>query len=603
MRGSTLSDTPLLSDAEVAAAIAHLKTEGYCLLKNRIPREVALSIGESLLAQHEEAHSAEENAGTFQLIFGLFNTDERTWQYMPAHPDCIKVAGHFLGGGQVRAIEGISGRTLPGARRGGLHKDCAQDFTVLPECCWGINGIWMLSDFTETNGATRIVPKSHVEQRTNPLDGASWEDVIERESVPVLGQAGDVFLWHMGTLHQSGANDSDEVRVSFNCGYLPAWFNHRIMGGHQPVWPSEYQKMPSAVREYLPRVTGYDRHDAYEYHARPRPPIEAEPHDAWARRAAASLGVSVAVGATHPINDTAVDAAVVQLERDGYCVLEASLEVEAAAQFSRRILDSYTKHAAEAGATLFGMMNREPAAWAIGAAHPATVRIARRVVGERVRVVDVATAPLLPRGPAAPETELCAHKSARAFEVGLPQSECPWLVEATWPLAADQAGDGCAVTLLPGSHRSRHPGPAPTGTSRQDEKNLHGPITVQLKPGSVLLSHGGLWMQRDLRTSLPLCSGSASLHILYGATWWNHWTEEDMEAVWPETYESMPATVQALMPGLLAAERKELYESAFDQSDFNRERFERRRREAKAATEAVSQRKDASATTRRAGKL
>jgi len=76
-----------------------------------------------------------------------------------------------------------------------------------------------------------------------------------------------------------------------------------------------------------------------------------------------------------------------------------------------------------------------------------------------------------------------------------------------------------------------------------------------------------------------------------------------MEAVWPETYESMPATVQALMPGLLAAERKELYESAFDQSDFNRERFERRRREAKAATEAVSQRKDASATTRRAGKL
>ena len=40
MRGSTLSDTPLLTDTEVAAAIAHLDSEGYCLLKNRIPREV-----------------------------------------------------------------------------------------------------------------------------------------------------------------------------------------------------------------------------------------------------------------------------------------------------------------------------------------------------------------------------------------------------------------------------------------------------------------------------------------------------------------------------------------------------------------------------------
>ncbi len=40
--GSTLSDTPLLSDTEVAAAIVHLDTEGYCLLKNRIPREVPM---------------------------------------------------------------------------------------------------------------------------------------------------------------------------------------------------------------------------------------------------------------------------------------------------------------------------------------------------------------------------------------------------------------------------------------------------------------------------------------------------------------------------------------------------------------------------------
>ena len=555
--------------------------------------QVALSIGESLLAQHEKAHAAAENAGTFQLLFGLFNTDERTWQYMPAHPDCIKVAGHFLGSGQVRAIEGISGRTLPGARLGGLHKDCAQDFNVLPECCWGINGIWMLTDFTEKNGATRIVPKSHIRQRTNPPDGAAWEDVVEEHAVPVLGQAGDVFLWHMGTLHQSGANDSGDVRVSFNCGYLPAWFNHRIMGGHEPVHPSEMAKMPSAVRDYLPRVAGYDRHDAYEYHARPRPPIAAESYDDWTLRVAKTLGFAAPARATQsilaavPMTETAVAAATAKLKRDGYCILEAQLSAEAAAKLSKQVLDCYNQHASESP-TLFGMMNREPAAWGIGAAHPETVSIARHVIGERVRVVDVAITPLQARQRLSSELEMCAHKSARAFEVELPQAECPWLIEATWPLSDEPAGDGCEMTLLPGSHRSRRPGPA-VATSEQDKSLLHESRTIQLKAGSVLLSHGGLWMERNRHTSLPLCSNTAAMTVLFGASWWNHWTDEDMEPLWPGTYDSMPPTVQALMPGLLASERKELYEPAFDQSDFNFARFERRRKEAQGAGEVVTQ--------------
>ena len=138
--GSTASSTPPLADAEVERAIAHLRTEGYCLLKNRIPRTVALSLADELLEQHEAAHPAADHESTFQLLFGLFNTDQRTWEYMPAHPDCVKVAGALLGAGQVRAIEGISGRTLPGATLGGLHKDCAQDFHTLPDtgCCWGV---------------------------------------------------------------------------------------------------------------------------------------------------------------------------------------------------------------------------------------------------------------------------------------------------------------------------------------------------------------------------------------------------------------------------------------------------------------------------------
>ena len=50
--------------------------------------------------------------------------------------------------------------------------------------------------------------------------------------------------------------------------------------------------------------------------------------------------------------------------------------------------------------------------------------------------------------------ELGAHRSARMFEVGLPQPECPWLIEGVWALSS-----GCEVSLVPASHRSRQPAP------------------------------------------------------------------------------------------------------------------------------------------------
>jgi ectoine hydroxylase-related dioxygenase (phytanoyl-CoA dioxygenase family) len=595
MGGSTLSDTAPLSDAEVAAAIEQLDSEGYCLLKNRIPRDVALSIADELLDQHEAAHSAAENAATFQLIFGLFNTDERTWQYMPAHPDVVKVAGNFLGNGQVRAIEGISGRTLPGAKVGALHKDCAQDFDQLPDCCWGINGIWMLSDFTETNGATKIVRRSHVEQRENPPAGVAWEDVIEADAVPVIGEAGDVFLWDMGTLHQSGANDSDEVRVSFNCGYLPAWFNHRIMGGHQPTQPSELAKMPTAVRQYLPRVTGYDRHDAYEYSAWPRPPTEPESAHDWRQRAAELLDLSLPPPpppTEELATDAAISAATTQMERDGYCLLEAQLAPAVVTALSGRLSACCARHKpTAAGGAVFGVMNHEPAAWAVGASHPSAVQIARHLIGHRARVVDVAVAsPAKPEAAAAatgsPAVAISAHRSASQFETGMPQPECPWLIEATWSLPGRPNADtSVEVTLVPGSHRSRRFAPDVEGAT----------TVVRLKRGDVLLSHGALWMERHVDTSLPACARTGDgrttmMHVLYGATWWNHWLEHDLEPLWPETYASMPTAVQALMPGLLAAERSEVFESAFDEDgELNRARFERRRSAAMAEMEAARQ--------------
>ena len=81
-----------------------------------------------------------------------------TWQYCACHPSAVEVVQHFCGP-DIIAGEAVCSRLPPGAPSGGLHKDCAQDFVnghPDTQCCWGVNGIWMLTDFTEENGATHV---------------------------------------------------------------------------------------------------------------------------------------------------------------------------------------------------------------------------------------------------------------------------------------------------------------------------------------------------------------------------------------------------------------------------------------------------------------
>ena len=168
--GYTLSPHRL-SAADVRAAIEHMATEGWCLLKGLIPKHIAAELAEEMLRQHE----AEGSAEGFALIFGCMSRDDRSWQYLTCHPDPVAVCQHFLGP-DIVAGEAVCSRMQPGAPLGGLHRDCAQDFFVVPEphCLWGVNGIWMLTDFTEENArAPSPTPPLHRTADAAPVSAGS----------------------------------------------------------------------------------------------------------------------------------------------------------------------------------------------------------------------------------------------------------------------------------------------------------------------------------------------------------------------------------------------------------------------------------------------
>lgn len=94
----------------------------------------------------------------------------------------------------------------PGGELQNLHVDWSE--AVAPDNFQVCNSIWLLDDFTEENGATRVVPGSH-------RFGKIPQEVMDDSSQPhpdevlLLGEAGTVVIfnshtWHGGTFNRSG---------------------------------------------------------------------------------------------------------------------------------------------------------------------------------------------------------------------------------------------------------------------------------------------------------------------------------------------------------------------------------------------------------------
>jgi ectoine hydroxylase-related dioxygenase (phytanoyl-CoA dioxygenase family) len=82
-----------------------------------------------------------------------------------------------------------------------------------------VNVMWMLNDFTEANGATRMVPRSHLYGRRP--DAQRDKDVV---SIPAEGVAGSAMLFDGRIWHGTGANISDEQRLGILSTFVAPQF-------------------------------------------------------------------------------------------------------------------------------------------------------------------------------------------------------------------------------------------------------------------------------------------------------------------------------------------------------------------------------------------
>lgn len=66
------------------------------------------------------------------------------------------------------------------------------------------------------------------------------------------------------TIHMAGAHRGVDVRVGLNVAYYPRWFNNWVEGGHQPVWPETFARMPAQMQRLCTGRQAHSRDEAYE---------------------------------------------------------------------------------------------------------------------------------------------------------------------------------------------------------------------------------------------------------------------------------------------------------------------------------------------------
>jgi hypothetical protein len=104
-----------------------------------------------------------------------------------------------------------------------------------------ITALWALDDFTADNGATRIVPGSHLRPEGKP--GAA-------ETVPAEMPPGSVLLFCGRLYHGAGANTTDRPRLGVVIDYIQPWL--RPCEAHTlSASPGQVRELPQRLQELL----------------------------------------------------------------------------------------------------------------------------------------------------------------------------------------------------------------------------------------------------------------------------------------------------------------------------------------------------------------
>ncbi len=241
-----------IKDATVDNVVAAMRAEGYCIVEGILNQKEVQQTKADLLDVLGVIPTGRNDFEGYktQRIYALF-AKTRMFDQAAIHPLLLGVLDDILGQYQLSAPVGIF--IGPGEVAQGLHKD--QSVYPLPDDFRPvvINTMWSFDNFTQANGATRLIPKSHTWTDRTP----TGEEKFIYAEMP----AGSVMFYPGNAWHSGGANTTDQPRLGVILEYVSAWL--RPQENHVLAVPREIvETLPERLQELLgynifPPFVGY----------------------------------------------------------------------------------------------------------------------------------------------------------------------------------------------------------------------------------------------------------------------------------------------------------------------------------------------------------
>lgn len=246
-----LDDVPSAT-TDLATAKADLDTHGYCILAGALSASQVDALRTRITEQAEaewamglarQDHAQPDDIN--QAVYMLINKG-RIFRDLILNERTLDLVGHVLGpgfllsasdaviarpGGNVMSLHTdqwwLPAPTPRGERPGHIGAVRRETFNAwdherprpalnAPAVC---NIMWMVCDFTTENGATRIVPGSH-------LSGENADPTVPHkvETVAATGPAGTAVVFEGRTWHSTGVNITDTPRYGVVTNYCGPQF-------------------------------------------------------------------------------------------------------------------------------------------------------------------------------------------------------------------------------------------------------------------------------------------------------------------------------------------------------------------------------------------
>jgi len=236
-----------MDDAAKKTHFENVQRDGYTIVENAIEPDLVETLTEALeRLEHDRDAKPANNSFEGHHTVRIYNLLAYGAPFLgvPTHTNVLPVIDEVLDPGCL--ISSLSSIDIRGGESAQpIHADdqlIPLDKPHRPIVC---NTMWALTDFTERNGATRIVPGSHAAD-------ASPEYGRHYDSIAAEMRKGSVLVWNGSLWHGGGANRTSERRVGIAMNYCAGFI--RQQENQQLGIPAEIARN---FDERLKRLVGY----------------------------------------------------------------------------------------------------------------------------------------------------------------------------------------------------------------------------------------------------------------------------------------------------------------------------------------------------------